>query len=77
MPARLASLFLSFRGAAQEISAQARTVQATLYIFCDENTHDIRSCAQTNLFGEVAYHVRATDNAEPGRDDILNHSVGA
>jgi hypothetical protein len=51
-------------------------VSVTAYLFIDERTRDICGRAETNLFGEVAYHVRATDNGEPGRDDIFIIRLG-
>ena len=39
-------------------------------------TRDICGTATTNLYGDVDFHVRATDNGEPGRDDIFILRLG-
>lgn len=48
----------------------------TAYLFIDDRTRDICGRADTNHFGEVAFHVRVTDNGEPGRDDIFIIRLG-
>lgn len=48
----------------------------TAYVFVDDRTRDICGMADSNQFGEVAYHIRATDNGEPGRDDIFIIRLG-
>lgn len=53
-----------------------KATSVTAYIFLDENTRDICGRAQTNQLGEVAYHVRVTDNGEPGKDDIFIIRLG-
>lgn len=46
------------------------------YLFIDTNTRDICGRAETNQLGEVDYHVRVTDNGEPGRDDVFIIRLG-
>jgi len=48
----------------------------TAYLFIDERTRDICGRGTSNLFGDIVWHVRATDNGEPGRDDIFIIRVG-
>lgn len=58
------------------LHVQAQRQNITGYIFIDDRTRDICGHAQTNLAGEVAFHVRVTDNGEPGRDDIFIIRLG-
>ena len=53
-----------------------RSVSVTAYEYIDDKTRDICGLADTDQYGEVAYHVRATDNGEPGRDDIFIVRLG-
>lgn len=39
-------------------------------------TRDICGTASTNLFGDVDFRFRATDNGEPGRDDVFIIRLG-
>lgn len=39
-------------------------------------TRDICGTATTNLYGDVDFHVRATDNGEPGVDDVFMLRLG-
>lgn len=48
----------------------------TGYSFFDDNTRDICGWADTNQFGQVAFHLRATDNGEPGDNDIFILRLG-
>lgn len=48
----------------------------TAYTFVDDNTRDICGFADTNQFGQVAFHLRATDNGEPGDNDIFILRLG-
>jgi hypothetical protein len=48
----------------------------TAYYYIDERTRDICGRADTDRYGPVDYHVRATDNGEPGRDDIFILRLG-
>jgi hypothetical protein len=45
--------------------------EVTDYQFIDDRTRDICGTATTNLGGNVCYHVRVTDNGEPGKEDIF------
>ena len=56
------------------LHVQGRDV--TAYLFIDERTRDVCGRGTSNLFGDIAWHVRATDNGEPGRDDIFIIRVG-
>ena len=58
------------------LHVNAQQADITGYLFVDERTRDICGRAQTNLAGEVAFHVRVTDNGEPGRDDIFIIRLG-
>ncbi|MGH8373246.1 MAG: post-COAP-1 domain-containing protein [Gammaproteobacteria bacterium] len=44
--------------------------------YLSPNTRDICGFADTNLYGNVAFHVRAEDNGEPGRNDIFIIRLG-
>ena len=39
-------------------------------------SRDICGTARTNHFGDVDFHLRATDNGEPGRDDVFILRLG-
>ena len=56
------------------LHVQGRDV--TAYIFIDDRTRDICGHAGSDQFGDVAFHVRATDNGEPGRDDLFIIRIG-
>jgi len=56
------------------LHVQGRTV--TAYLFVDDKTRDICGHADSDQFGDVAFHVRATDNGEPGRDDVFIIRLG-
>ncbi len=51
-------------------------VSVTEYRLFDERTRDICGRAETNQMGEVAYHLRVTDNGEPGVNDIFILRLG-
>jgi hypothetical protein len=56
------------------LHVQGRDV--TGYLFIDERTRDICGRGTSNLFGDIVWHVRATDNGEPGVDDVFIIRVG-
>lgn len=58
------------------LHVQAQQQDITGYILIDERTRDICGHAQTDLFGDVLFHVRVTDNGEPGVNDIFIIRLG-
>ena len=48
----------------------------TAYTYFDTNVRDICGFADTNQFGQVAFHLRAADNGEPGVDDVFILRLG-
>jgi len=48
----------------------------TGYTYFDTNTRDICGTADTNQFGPVDFHLRATDNGEPGDNDVFIIRLG-
>jgi hypothetical protein len=48
----------------------------TAYLYNDTNSRDICGWADTNQFGQVAFHLRAIDNGEPGDDDVFIIRLG-
>lgn len=53
-----------------------KAVSVTEYRLFDERTRDICGRAETNQMGDVVYHVRVTDNGEPGMDDVFILRLG-
>ena len=60
---------LNYKDHGNGLHVKAQREDITAYIFIDSRTRDICGRADTNLAGRVAFHVRVTDNGEPGRDD--------
>ena len=67
---------LNYKDHGNGLHVKAQREDITAYIFIDSRTRDICGRADTNLAGRVAFHVRVTDNGEPGRDDIFIIRLG-
>ena len=48
----------------------------TAYEISDDNSRDICGWADTDQFGQVAFHLRAIDNGEPGDNDVFIIRLG-